>query len=148
MRMPTKNAHLATVLVTGLAAAAAAQAHDHACSAETLHGLYVFSASGYNITQSGAVPKAVVESIHFTADGNLTVPAATRSVNGMIARSPPNGVGTYTVESDCVGTLSFTPGPSFDIFIAPNGSEIFMIQTTDPAGAGPVLQGRAQRVWD
>jgi hypothetical protein len=75
------------------------------------------------------------------------VPAATRSVNGTIVRSPPNGVGTYTVESNCLGTISFTPGPTFDIFIAPNGSEIFMIQTIDPTGAGPVLQGRAARVW-
>lgn len=148
MTMHKKNALLATIVGTGLAATAAVQAHDHVCSDETLHGLYVFNASGYNVTPNGAVPKAIVESIRFAGDGNLTVPAATRSVNGMIVRSAPNGLGTYTVESNCVGTVSFTPGPSFDIFVSPNGTEIFMIQTLDPTGAGPVLQGRAQRVWD
>jgi hypothetical protein len=136
--------------VTGLAATAAALANEneHVCSAETLHGLYVFHASGCNVTPNGPVPKAVVESIRFAGDGSLTIPAATRSVNGIIARSPPNGLGTYTVGANCVGTVSFTPGPSFDIFITPNGSEVFMIQTVDPTGAGPILQGRAQRVWD
>ena len=92
-------------------------------------------------------PKAIVEVIHFAGDGNLTVPAATRSVDGAVVEVPPNGVGTYTVEPNCVGTITFA-GPHFDTFIAPNGSEIFMIQTVDPTGAGPVLQGIAKRVWD
>jgi hypothetical protein len=147
MAMQRKCALITTILLTVLVAATSAKANDDVCSASTLHGLYVFSATGYNVTASGTVPKAIVEAIRFAGDGTLTVPAATRSVNGTVVRSSPNGVGTYTVAPNCVGTISFMPGPTFDIFISPGGSEIFMIQTSDPTGAGPVLQGHAQRVW-
>ena len=60
------------------------------------------------------------------------------------ARSPANGNGTYTVGPDCTGTLAFgPPGPTFDLFFAPDGSEVDMIQT----GPGtPVLQGTVARL--
>ena len=41
-------------------------------------GLYVFTASGFNIVGGVAQPKVIVESIRFDGHGNLTVPAATR----------------------------------------------------------------------
>jgi hypothetical protein len=80
MTLQKKSAPLIAILAAGLAATASAEANDEVCSKATLHGLYVFSASGYNVSQSGTVPKAIVEAIHFEGDGNLTVPAATRSV--------------------------------------------------------------------
>ena len=120
------------------------------CSDRTLHGLYAFSASGFNIVAGVAVPKAVVELIRFNGDGTLTVPAATRSVNGVIARSPANGVGTYTLAADCTGSITFgPPGPTFDAFVAPWGARIRMIQITDPTPqAGPVLEGTVERIAD
>ena len=48
-----------------------------ACSEAALRGLYVFSASGFNVIAGVAQPKAVVEFIRFNGDGSLTVPAAT-----------------------------------------------------------------------
>jgi hypothetical protein len=72
-------------------------------------------------------PKAIIEVIDFNGDGTLTVPAATRSVNGVITRSP-SSVGTYTVTVDCVGTIAFA-GPAFDIFISPQGNQLWLIQT-------------------
>jgi hypothetical protein len=115
-----------------------------ACSDATLRGLYVFTASGFNIVGGAAQPKAIVELIRFNGDGTLTVPEATVSINGVVTRSPPNGPGIYTVEADCTGSLAFgPPGPAYDIFIGFKGSEIQMIQT----GPGlPVFQGKAEQV--
>lgn len=140
----------AVTLALGHAARAEEHEPDHECSDSTLRGLYVFNASGFNIVAGVAVPKAVVELIRFNGDGTLTVPAATRSVNGLIARSPANGVGTYTLAPDCTGSITFgPPGPTFDALVAPRGARIRMIQTTDPTPhAGPVLQGIVERIAD
>jgi len=135
-----------------LAVSGIARAHDddddtNACNNFTLHGLYVFTASGFNIVLGAPQPKAIVELIDFHAGGSLTVPAATVSINGAISRSTPGGTGTYTLEADCTGTLQFgtqmSPGPAYDLFVAFKGSQIQMIQT---APGSPVFQGTAERV--
>ena len=93
-------------------------------------------------------PKAIVEFIRFNGDGTLTVPGATRSLNGVIAQIPPGGTGTYTVANPvpndpaCIGSLSFTGGPSFDIFVAPKGEDVWMIQNN----ANNVFQGTVTKV--
>ena len=117
---------------------------DDDCSAETLRGLYVFSASGFNIVSGAAQPKAITEYIKFNGDGTLTVPAATANQNGVVFR-PQGGVGTYTVAPDCTGRLQFgPPGPAFDLFVTQDGSSIYMNQT---GGAVPgVLQGQAKHL--
>jgi hypothetical protein len=115
---------------------------DNDCTLKTLRGSYVFAAKGYNIGAGGvAQPKAIIEVINFNGDGTLSVPAATRSVNGVVARTPPGGTGSYTVDAACTGTITFA-GPLFDIFISPNGEKLWMIQTN----AGTVFQGTAVRV--
>ena len=83
----------------------------------------------------------IVEVIEFQGDGTLSVPAATRSINGVVARTPPGGTGSYTVDAACTGTITFA-GPLFDIFISPNGEMIWMIQTNPDT----VFQGTATRV--
>ena len=122
---------------------------DARCSVATLHGLYAFSATGFTMQPSGPVqPKAIVELIRFHGDGTLGVPAATRSVNGVIAQVPPGGTGTYSVDNlvppdgGCTGQLGFTHGPNFDLFIAPKGESLWMIQTD----GGNVFQGMVTRV--
>jgi hypothetical protein len=126
--------------------AALADGHDDAktCSNESLRGLYLFSASGFNIVAGTPQPKAVVEYIRFNGDGTLTVPAATASINGVITRSPPGGTGTYAVSPDCTGSLQFgPPGPAFDLFTTSKGGDLVMIQTGPGA---PVMQGTADRL--
>ena len=149
MNMQTKRAMTAAAVamaLMGSARADDADNHGRECSDATLRGLYVFSATGYNIVAGVAQPKAITEMIRFNADGTLTVPAATVSLNGAIVRSPPNGTGTYTLAENCTGSLVFTPGPTFDIFVAPGGSVVYMMQTGQPGAALPVLQGAAERV--
>jgi hypothetical protein len=114
--------------------------HDaELCGVDTLRGKYVFAARGFNIVAGVAQPKAIVEVVEFNGDGTLSVPAATRSVNGVIGRSVA-GIGTYTVENDCAGTILFE-GPAFDIFTSPGAEAIWMIQTNPDS----VFQGTATR---
>jgi len=115
---------------------------DDVCGVSTLRGTYVFAASGFNITAAGvAIPKAIVEVIEFNGDGTLSVPHATVSVNGVLLPFSP-GVGTYDVDNDCWGTILFTPGPGFNVFVTKDARTIWMIQT----GPNPsVFQGTATR---
>src|SRR5215475_8231883 len=147
MKTLIKSTLLAAALALTLSNAARADEHNHGCGDSTLRGLYVFNATGFNIAAGVAVPKAIVEFIRFNGDGTLTIPAATRSVNGVIARSPANGTGTYTLAPDCTGSLTFgPPGPTFDLFAAPRATKFRMIQITDPTQAGPVLQGIVEKI--
>ena len=139
---------LAATVALSISGAALADDNDHhakGCTTAILNGLYVFAATGYIIpaAPAPAQPKAIVELIRFNGDGTLIVPAATRSLNGAIGQSPPGGTGTYTIadlvpaDRACTGTLMFTGGPSFDLFVSPPGDEVWMIQNNP----GNVLQG-------
>jgi hypothetical protein len=130
------------VFFTVFAAGTAIGADDAApCGVRTLHGRYVFSASGFTLVAGVTVPKAIIEVIDFNGDGTLAVPGATRSVNGVISRSLPS-VGTYTVTEDCGGTITFA-GPTFDILISPRGNQFWLIQTNPDN----VFQGSATRTF-
>ena len=142
MQRFTKHALVAVTIAAGLSTVAVAHDDDRACSLATLHGTYMFAASGFNIVGGAAQPKAIVEVIEFNGDGTLSVPAATRSVNGVITQIPPGGTGNYILEAGCTGTLAFAAGPSFDIFTTPGSKTIWMIQTNP----NTVLQATATRV--
>ena len=113
------------------------------CGVYTLHGSYLFATHGWSIVDGVAQPKAIVEGIDFNGDGTLVSPFATVSINGTIIRSS-GSLGTYIVNTDCTGTLSFTDGPSFDIFVHPSGRQLWMIQTAGPLPA--VFEGTVTRV--
>lgn len=138
MKRLTRQSLVAAAMAVGVSGVALA---DNDCSLKTLRGSYVFAANGYNIVSGVAQPKTIVEVIDFNGDGTLSVPAATRSVNGVVARTPPGGTGSYTVAAACTGTITFA-GPLFDIFVSPNGETLWMIQTNPDT----VFQGTATRV--
>jgi hypothetical protein len=139
MKTLTRGSVLAAVMIVTVSTAALADDGENRCSVKTLRGTYVFAAKGYNIVAGAAQPKTIVEVIEFNGDGTLSVPGATRSVNGTIARSLPS-VGTYTITEDCSGAILFA-GPTFDIFVAPNGKKLWLIET-DP---NTVFEGTATR---
>ena len=138
-----------------LAVSGVARAHDDddegkPCSLSTLHGLYVFTASGFNVVGSGPQPKAIVELIQFDGRGTLTVPAVTVHQRCDYAGSSPikpaidlfdrirlyGGAPVYSASG-------FHGAITYDFFVAFKGSQIQMIQT----GPGsPVFQGMAERV--
>ncbi len=131
-------------LAAGMWGVASAQDGDsreaRSCRSKTLRGSYIFAASGFNIVSGVPQPKAIHELIDFNGDGTLTVPAVTLSVNGVILH-PPAGVGDYTLEATCTGTLVFSSGTSFDIVAALDGKTVWMIQTNP----NTVFQGTATR---
>jgi hypothetical protein len=105
-----------------LAVSGVARAHDDdddrkACSVATLDGLYLFTASGFNVIGTTAQPKAIVELITFNGDGTITGGKTTVSLNGTILHSTGTP-GTYTLGPDCTGHLKFMDGganPEFDL---------------------------------
>jgi len=143
MKKVTNHIKLVTAMAWCISGAAIAD-EAPSCRADKLDGLYVFSATGYTIVAGVAQPKAITELIRLNGDGTLTSPGATRSINGVITqiRPVPPGIGTYTLGEDCIGTLAFTNGPSFDIFASPRGEDFWMIQTNP----NNVLQGNVTRV--
>jgi hypothetical protein len=114
------------------------------CGLYTLRGSYLFATHGWNIVGGVAQPKAIVEGIDFNGDGTLVSPFATVSINGTIIHSS-GGTGSYTVNPDCTGTLTFSSGISFDIFADPHGNQLWMIQT-GPAAVPAVFEGIVTRV--
>jgi len=125
--------------------AVAADDDGRVCTAGTLSGLYVFSATGWSAATGTWQPKAIVEYMRFNGDGSLTVLAATvanLAGNGLPFEAQPGGTGTYQLEPGCTGRLDFTPGPSFKVVVAPKGDELWMIQTNP----NNVLQGSTIRL--
>ena len=111
------------------------------CTLATLNGPYIFDATGYNIVNSIAAPKAIVEFLAFDGKGTLTS-LATISLDGVVHSGIP-GSGSYTVNENCTGTLTFNvSGLTFDLFIAPNGGRFHMIETV----SNTVLAGEVRRV--
>ncbi len=115
------------------------------CTLATLRGLYMFAQSGYTTVNGSLVPEGVTGKAAFHGNGTFDS-LATISIGGTIM--PDDAApGTYTVNSDCTGTVTVlmkapTPDVHLDIFVAPDGNKFFTIQT-DP---GNVLSGTERRV--
>jgi hypothetical protein len=80
----------------------------------------------------------------------MRTPPAGRSAlfNGKITRKEPLP-GTYTVKANCTGTLTFTNGTRYDMFIAPDGSEFAFVRTNPEfVSAGFEQRGTAKRVGE
>jgi hypothetical protein len=126
------------------AASSTNQTTDH-CSLGTLKGRYIFSDTGFTIIGSKQIPFA--DAGQETYDGNGHVRGvSTQSINGKISRLV-NYSGTYTVNSQCIGTYTVTDTTGFtthfDQFIASDGSKLTYVET-DPGmvSASPVLETR------
>ena len=136
----------ALAIASGLSMPTVASATDDIevvqCSARTLRGLYYFHASGYNIVNGVALPKAIIEKIVFDGRGNVLTPAVALSINGNIILPPQGNPGVYTVDADCTGTLTFADGIMFELHVGPSGKSVNMLQINP----NTVMQGVADRV--
>jgi hypothetical protein len=119
------------------------------CSEATLHGTYLFAYDGVEITENDHGHAKFATAGYEVYDGNGEVNGvATTSVEGEISSNEPFS-GTYTVNDDCTGTVSYTDGIQVDQFIAPDGSMLTFVQTNPGVVAsGFELQGTAKRVGD
>jgi hypothetical protein len=104
------------------------------CSDATLTGNYAINLSGFTSqgpTTGSAIPVTVVGVFAFDGAGNLSA-GYSESTNGAIATGQ-TGSGTYTVNSDCSGSLTFTAGNAVgftaNTVIIGAGKEVFGIST-------------------
>lgn len=105
------------------------------CNNATLTGNYGVISPGFitaapakaiNLSQDAAA--AVVGVMAFDGTGGVT-DTHTFSLQGVIFQGRVSS-GTYTVNSDCTGSMSFTTGINFNIVVVSGGTEIFGIVTT------------------
>lgn len=105
------------------------------CSNATLSGNYAFLAPGFIIPRGKAneVPFAAEGVVAFDGDGNVSSSGFT-AVSGGVIFTPQSGTGTYTVNPDCTGSISFTGGDAaglnLNLAIIGGGSELFAIYAT------------------
>lgn len=99
------------------------------CNAATLRGNYGFIASGFFADGAGNSPIVASGSGTFDGEGNASA-AITASFNGSIQTFP--WTGTYSLNSDCTGLLTATPGSGladFSIVVVQKGAEILGISS-------------------
>jgi hypothetical protein len=118
------------------------------CSEATLHGTYLFAQNGVEIKGNDQRPFAIAGYDVF--DGNGEVKGhASANFNGKITRSKEPLPGRYSVKANCTGTLTFTNGTRYDIFIAPDGSMFTFVHTNpELVSAGFEQRGSAKRVGE
>jgi hypothetical protein len=107
------------------------------CSLATLTGNYAFSQPGFTPKNAMGIPLpiAVVGVSTFDGAGNVSA-----TFTDMSPGKPTyiavqgTGAGTYTVNSDCTGSASFTSGSAagetLNMVIIGGGTEVFGINTT------------------
>lgn len=115
------------------------------CSNATMRGTYVMAGTGTLFPQGGApILIGLVGKVVYDGQGNGQV-IQTASVGGVIYRQG-TFTGTYSVNSDCTGSKTFTSSTGqashFDFVITPDGRTITWIVTD----AGQVLTGSAVRL--
>lgn len=117
------------------------------CSAATLTGNYPFTyigsnASGRSANGQNNVPNAAVGVFTFDGAGNVSV-SYTVVVNGGARTTSVPDTGTYTVNSDCTGTLTdATIEIHFNLATVGGGAEMFAIQTD--AGSTDIIDAKKQ----
>ena len=112
--------------------------HEPTCTLKTLKGRYLFTLQGTLLPPAFGVieptPAAAAGFHIFHGDGTGT-DIVTFRVGGVTVVENDVAPNSYTVNADCTGSYTATNGPSFSIFIAPNG-ESFAEITTTPQGNG------------
>jgi hypothetical protein len=119
--------------------------HEATCTLKTLKGRYLFADKGTILPPAFGVteptPGADAGFHLFNGDGTGT-DIVTFRLGGITVLENEVVPISYTVNADCTGTLTVLNGPSFGIFIAPNGEAIASI-ATDP---GNYVSDIARRV--
>ena len=104
----------------------------------TLRGAYMSRGGG---TVDGVGLVTFQGTVYPDGNGSISNPA-TVSRNGTIVRVVLPG--TYTIASDCTGTMMLGAANHYDLRISPDGNRIDYIQTD----AGTIVSGSATRMQD
>ena len=129
---------LAAAMAVGTSTTARAAADAH-CSVHMLRGLYLWTLDGYQNFGGNPVPKALIEGIQFNGNGTLSIPFGTVNIGGFAVIDVSGSVGTYTVASNCTGTISISDGPIFNMYIGPGAQQLTILNTGGGPGDGTGL---------
>lgn len=101
------------------------------CSLATLRGVYLFTSTEASPSDrpDPLKPFAAAGLRAFDGEGNISQ-VASFSQNGVITQHAV-GTGTYTLDSDCTGTMTSAGRVHWDIFVATDGSEGVAVRTDD-----------------
>ena len=109
------------------------------CSPATMNGVYMGRSSGTLL----GLPYATLNRIEFDGNGSAAG-SGTTVFNGVV--SFPVITATYTVNSDCTGQINSVPaGSSQNFTVKTDGSQVFFITLTHPAGPATV-SGEAVKI--
>jgi len=135
------------LLTLVLAASSTLTAHASSCSDSTIRGTYAFTLHGTIFLPDGTT--LLVDGIAkqtYDGKGNMTQVDAV-ATNGVLTPGWRSGTGTYSVDSDCTGTLTiFVPGlPDLHLqfIVAQSGNTIHQV-VTDP-GIATTAEGERLR---
>jgi hypothetical protein len=147
------SALLALAVLAALAIIAATSKHSvravyaqSGCSAATLNGNYAIYQSGFTPKnlKGNPDPVADVGVVTFDGTGNFSL-VYSEAFNGVISTGL-TGAGTYTVNSDCSGSISLTSGSAagatVNLAIIGGGREWFGLNTTPSVTA--ILDAKKQ----
>ena len=138
---------LVGVLAVGRGFANDEKAAGAKCSEATLHGTYLFAQNGVELKGNDQRPFAIAGYDVFDGNGEVKG-VASGNFNGATFRNE-SGSGTYSVKANCTGTLTFTNGTRYDIFIAPDGSMFTFVHTNpELVSASFEQRGTAKRVGE
>jgi hypothetical protein len=128
---------LAAAMALGTSATAGPAPDAQVCSVGMLRGLYLWTFDGYANLGGNLVPKAIMQGLRFNGDGTTFNQFGTVNIGGTIIIDATGAVGTYTVAADCTGTLSYTGGASFNIYVGPGAKQVWTTQIAgDVTGLG------------
>jgi hypothetical protein len=120
------------------------------CTLTTLKGRYLFAFSSTTLPPAFGVTKPTPSNaagFHiFNGDGTGT-DTVTFTLGGHIVLENVVAPISYTVNADCTGAYAvLVPnGPSFDLFIAPDGEQFAIIATAPPGNAVSSIDRRVSR---
>jgi hypothetical protein len=142
-------AALTATVILSLSGTVAASNDDgpRGCTLATLKGRYLFADAGTLYPPAFGVARptpAADAGFHlFNGDGTGT-DTVTFRVGGAIVLENVVFPSSYTVNADCTGTLSVLGGPSFGMFVSPDGEAVASI-ATDPGNYVSTIDRRVSR---
>jgi len=119
----TMSLVIAGMIVPGVANAGEKKNHDEECSAATLYGDYLFTGRADAPAYAHTTGLPSVFAGVFTFDGESKMSGVSSQSRGGAIAVRKNVAATYTLDSECTGTITFSGGEKFDLFIARDGTE-------------------------
>jgi hypothetical protein len=137
-----------TLAIASLIVPGFAFAEEHECSVATLYGDYLFtgSADAPMYEHIATFPRVFAGVYTFDGEGKMSGVASQSRGGVTVTKIPVNA--TYTLDSECMGTLTFHPDEQhFDIFIAQDGDEgnFIRVDAGTIATRAITRQGRASK---